>query len=106
MAARTGRPYKLQVLATNGERKLQGSANKPTHPPTTLSNVLGTTAVTETRVVAHNNVLIPTLVLHRTPVDTLVLPPLFYNPSVCALPHRGSLSLSPRFVSIVARELP
>ena len=30
MAARTGRPYKLQVLSTNGERKLQGSANKPT----------------------------------------------------------------------------
>ena len=30
MAARTGRPYKLQVLSTNGERKLQGSANNPT----------------------------------------------------------------------------
>ena len=30
MAARTGRPYKLQVLSSNGERKLQGSANNPT----------------------------------------------------------------------------
>ena len=30
MAARTGLPYKLQVLSTNGERKLQGSANNPT----------------------------------------------------------------------------
>ena len=30
MAARTGRPYKLQVLSTNGERKLQGDANNPT----------------------------------------------------------------------------
>ena len=30
MAARSGRPYKLQVLSTNGERKLQGSANNPT----------------------------------------------------------------------------
>ena len=30
MAARTERPYKLPVLSTNGERKLQGSANKPT----------------------------------------------------------------------------
>ena len=30
MAARTGPPYKLQVLSTNGERKLQGSVNKPT----------------------------------------------------------------------------
>ena len=30
MAARTGRPYKLQVLSTNGERKLHGSANNPT----------------------------------------------------------------------------
>ena len=29
MAAGTGRPYKLQVLSTNGERKLQGSANIP-----------------------------------------------------------------------------
>ena len=34
MAARTGRPYKLQVLSTNGERKLQGSANNPTAMPT------------------------------------------------------------------------
>ena len=32
MAARTGWPYKLQVLSTNGERKLQGSANNPTLP--------------------------------------------------------------------------
>ena len=30
MAARTGWPYKLQVLSTNGERKLQGSVNNPT----------------------------------------------------------------------------
>ena len=30
MAARTRQPYKLRVLSTNGERKLQGSANKPT----------------------------------------------------------------------------
>ena len=30
MTARTGWPYKLQVLSTNGERKLQGSANNPT----------------------------------------------------------------------------
>ena len=34
MAAPTGRPYKLQVLSTNGERKLQGSANKPTEDVT------------------------------------------------------------------------
>ena len=33
MAARTGRPYKLQVLSTNGERKLQGDANNPTISP-------------------------------------------------------------------------
>ena len=32
MAARTRQPYKLQVLSTNGERKLQGNANKPTLP--------------------------------------------------------------------------
>ena len=32
MAARTGQPYKLQVLSTNGEQKLQGSANNPTLP--------------------------------------------------------------------------
>ena len=36
MAARTGRPYKLQVLSTNGERKLQGSANNPTASPKLL----------------------------------------------------------------------
>ena len=30
MAARTGQPCKLHVLSTNGERKLQGSANNPT----------------------------------------------------------------------------
>ena len=30
MASRTGQPYKPQVLSTNGERKLQGSADKPT----------------------------------------------------------------------------
>ena len=44
MAARTGQPYKLQVLSTNGERKLQGSANNPTlnfTPPPKLLKLLG-----------------------------------------------------------------
>ena len=41
MAARTGRPYNLQVLSTNGERKLPGSANNPTGSKA-LSSELGT----------------------------------------------------------------
>ena len=41
MAARTGRPYKLQVLSTNGERKLQGSANNPTVPRTDVAGASG-----------------------------------------------------------------
>ena len=43
-------------------------------PPLSPSDAPGTTAVTETRVVARDNVLILTLALHRTPVDTLALP--------------------------------
>ena len=44
MVARTGRPYKLQVLSTNGERKLQGSANNPTI--TTITAVASGTKTT------------------------------------------------------------
>ena len=40
MAACTRRPYKLQVLSTNGERKLQGSADNPTGPAISASRGL------------------------------------------------------------------
>ena len=59
--------------------------------PPSLSDVPGTTAVTETRIVARDNVLFPTLALHCTPVVTLALPS-----ATNALLRWDSRPLSPR----------
>ena len=63
-------------------------------PPLSPSDAPGTTPVTETLVVACDNVLIPTLSLPHIPVETLALPSS--RESTIALLRWDSLALSPR----------